>query len=192
MKKISILFWVGLLGLVSNAWADVENMTKSTWVIQENGDTSFPTGRLANNVNQGWGGEGSIGYRLPIDLEFSVESGYDTYSARNNSFNSTWNVVPLVFKIQYGFGTGSIKPYLFIGAGIAFNAKTNSSDGSMNGASEADFLDEGGFGLDFALLENSSFFVQGKMETDYTSSNYASDQPTVLFPLNAGFKFALD
>jgi hypothetical protein len=192
MKIILILFFMGLLSLTSSAFAVTENMDQDTWILQMNGDTGFPTGSLSHNVNQGWGGEGSIGFRFPIDLEFSVESGYDTYSSKNGSFNSTWNVVPLIIKTQYSFGNAGIKPYVFIGAGVAFNSKTASSNGNMNSASETDFLDEAGIGLSFVMMENTCFFVQGKVEMDYTSANYAADQPTVLFPINAGFKFDLD
>jgi hypothetical protein len=183
---------IGFLGLVSNAWADTENRTITGWILQGDLNTSFPIGYLSNNVNQGGGGECSIGFRTPIDLEFSVEGGYNAYSARNNGFNKTWNLFPLVFKVQYGFGPSVVQPYLFIGAGFVFNVKTASSDGSINDASETDFLDEGGFGFDFALADNSSFFLQCKIETDYTSVNYAVAPPLFLFPLNAGFKFLLD
>jgi hypothetical protein len=133
-----------------------------------------------------------VGYRFPNNLELSIESGYDAYSGRTDSFNSTWNVVPLVFKIQYGFGNSIIQPYLFLGAGIAFNVKTASPDGSLIDTSESDFLDEAGFGLDFVLDQTSSFFVQSKLETDYTSAHYASGPIFLLFPLIAGFKFFLN
>jgi hypothetical protein len=121
-----------------------------------------------------------------------VESGYDTYSAKNGTFNGTWNIVPLIAKGQYCFGTGTVKPYLFLGAGVAFNSSSASAFGITGSTSETDFLGEGGLGLDFAVAQNVGLFVQGKVELDTTSKNYAADVPTVLIPINAGIKFALN
>ncbi|GEM_PF-2539089 len=192
IKKILILLLVGFLGWVSQAWADEETRSITGWIFQDNLGTSFALGGLSNDVNPGWGGEASLGYRFPIGLEFSFEGGFDAYSGRTDSFYKTWNVMPLVIKVQYGFGTSLIQPYLFIGAGVAINVKSASADASLSDASETDFLDEGGFGLDFELVHDSSFFIECKIETDYTSSHYASATTLLLSPLIAGFKFLLD
>ena len=176
---------------MSQARADEEARAITGWIIQDDLDTSLALDNMANDVNPGWGSEVSLGYRFPIDLEFSVETGFNTYSGRTDSFYQTWTMIPLVFKIQYGFGAGLIQPYVFLGAGLAFNLKTASKDASLIDASEADFLDEAGFGLDFELEDNTSFFVQSKIEIDYTSTNYATGQP-YLFPFTAGFKFLLN
>ncbi len=190
MKKILILSLMLMLGSVSFAMAD--DTTGGAWVIQLNGDTGFATGNLAKNVNQGWGGEGSIGYRFPSNILLAVESGFDTYSAKNGTFNAQWNMVPLIAKIQSCFGTGMVKPYLFVGGGLAFNSSTASAFGVSGTTTETDFLGEAGLGFDFAVAENVALFVQGKVEMDTTSKNYSSDVPTVLIPINAGFKFALN
>jgi len=191
IKKILILLLAGFLGLVSQARADEEPRSITGWIIQADLNTSLPIGSQANVVNPGWGSEVSLGYRFPIDLEFSVETGFDTYSGSTNSFNQTWTMMPLVFKVQYGFGDRLIQPYVFFGAGLALNIKTASSDASLIDVAEADFLDEAGFGLDFELMDNTSFFVQSKIEIDYTSTNYAASQ-LFLFPLTGGFKFLLN
>jgi len=192
IKKFLILFLIGYGVLVARARADEETRTITGWIFQGCLDNSFTLGNLSNDVNEGWGGETSLGYRFPNNLEISIESGYNAYSGRTNGFNSTWDVAPLVFKVQYGFGNSIIQPYVFVGAGIAFNVKASSPDGSLSDTGEDDFLDEGGFGLDFELVENPSFFVQSKLETDYTSVNYASGTTFIIFPLIAGFKFLLN
>ncbi len=186
------MFLIGWLGFISNVWADEEERTTHVWIIQANQDFSFPLDNLANRVNPSWSVQGSVGYRFPINLELSIESGYDSYAARDSSFNRIWTVFPLVFKVQYGFGNGIIQPYVFIGAGAAFNNKTASADGSTIGASETDFLDEGGIGMDFSLDKNSSFFFQFKLVMDHTSSSYSDDTPVFVSLPNAGFKFALN
>lgn len=182
---------IGFLGVVTQACANEETGRITGLIFQDNIDNSFAIGNLSSDVNQGWGGEASLGYRFHNNLELSIESGYDAFSGRTDGFNSTWDVVPLVFKIQYGFGNSIIQPYVFVGAGIAFNVKAASPDGSLSDASEDDFLDEAGLGFGFVLDQTSSFFVQAKLETDYTSVNYASGITFLLFPLIAGFKFLL-
>jgi hypothetical protein len=191
MKKISILFLFLVLGSASLISAETVNTEDTSWFVQMNGDTSFPTGNLTNRVNQGWGGEGSLGYRFSRDAELSVESGYDTFSGKQGT-NNTWNIVPLILKAQYSIGDDMIRPYGFVGAGVSFNSQSTTFGGFTGSNAEVDFLDEFGVGLSLVVTEKVFFFVQGKMEMDFTSSNYSSDQPTLLFPLNAGLQFELD
>jgi hypothetical protein len=197
MKKLLILVSIVTLGFVSIASADPISgpspVDNGAWFMQLNGDTSFPTANLSNQVNQGWGGEGSIGYRFPQHFDISVESGYDTYSTKNGNNTGMWNLVPLVMKLQYNVGNGATKPYLFVAGGFAFNSKSpNYFFGQTSPTSETDFLEEGGVGLSFDLMSGSIFFVQGKIEVDNTTGAYASDVPTIVFPINIGWKFALD
>jgi hypothetical protein len=96
MKIICIgLIWLAL-SAVPFAWADpapgqnngdwvspsdsdnTNPPETGTWFMQINGDLDSPTGNLANAVNQGWGGEGSIGYHLDRSFQISIETGYDT------------------------------------------------------------------------------------------------------------------
>jgi opacity protein-like surface antigen len=190
MKKILALISILTLGIVSIAAADAVPpgpVNNGAWFMQLNGDTSFPTANLANQVNQGWGGEGSIGYTFPQNFSLSAESGYDTYSTKggiNNNNNGAWVLVPLVFKLQYNVGNASTQPYLFVGGGFAFNSKSANFPGPSN---ETDFLEEAGVGLSFG-----TFFVQGKIEVDNTTGIYASDTPTIVFPINIGWKVSLD
>jgi hypothetical protein len=208
MKIILMGLFLWALGQGLPAWADTppangnwvspsdsDNTNapeNGTWFIQVNGDLDSPTGNLANAVNQGWGGEGSIGYRLSQNFQISIETGYDTYSEKDTAFNGSWNLVPLVFKGAYVMSHGFVRPYVFLAAGMAFNSRL-ANFGSFTGSNnEEDFLGEVGFGLSFDLGDRSSVFLQSKMEIDNTSSNYASDQPTILLPLNAGIKFPLN
>jgi opacity protein-like surface antigen len=196
MKKFLILVSMLTLGLVSTASADAVQSLGSpdngAWFMQVNADTSFPTANLANQVNQGWGGEGSIGYRFPQNFEFAVESGYDTYSTSHLNTTGMWNVVPLVLKLQYNVGYSSTKPYLFVAGGFAFNSKSANYFGGTISSSETDFLEEAGIGLSFEMMSGTVFFVQGKVEVDNTTGAYASDVPTIVFPINVGWKFSLD
>jgi hypothetical protein len=192
MKKNLMLVAILTLGFVSFASADTASMGNGSWFMQLNGDTSFPTTNFANQVNQGWGGEGSIGYRFPVDLELAVESGYDTYSTKNGNNSGMWNMVPLVLKLQYNVGESATQPYLFVAGGFAFNTKSANYFGGTASSSETDFLEEAGVGLSFAMMSGTIFFVQGKIEVDNTTSAYASDTPTIVFPINLGWKFSLD
>jgi outer membrane protein W len=192
MKKTLFLFLGLMVGAVSLVFADTAASGTGSWFIQLNGDMGIPTGHLNDAVNPGWGGEGSIGYHSMDNFDVSVESGYDTYAAKNQTFSGTWNLIPLVLKGQYYFGSDAVKPYLFLGAGVAFNSESASAFGLTGTTNETDFLGEGGLGLAFSLGDKASLFVQGTVEVDTTSSNYSNDSPTVLIPINAGFKFALE
>ncbi len=194
MKSILILMTLFMLGSVSMVLADSSTDSSNTGAVfmQINGDTSYPTAAFATQVNQGWGGEGSIGYRFPMNLEVAVESGYDTYSTKNGNNNGTFNVVPLVLKLQYNVGNSFFKPYLFIAGGLSFDNKSPNYFNGQGATSETDFLEEGGLGLSFAMASGTIFFVQSKIQVNNTSSAYASDVPTITFPINVGFQFSLD
>jgi hypothetical protein len=176
----------------SSADMTTEPPESGTWFMQLNGDLDSPTGNLANEVNQGWGGEISIGYHLTRSVEIAVETGFDTYSEKDTAFNGSWNMTPLVLKGIYVIGHEFVRPYVFLAAGMAFNSRIADFGAYTGSNNEADFLGEAGFGLSFSFGDRSSIFLQTKMEVDTTSSAYAEDQPTVLIPLNAGIKFALN
>jgi hypothetical protein len=163
-----------------------------TWIFQVDGETSFPTGHLNNVAAEGWGPEGSFGYRFPQNITLSIETGYVGYAPKNGMLNTTWDVVPILLKCQYNFGNINIQPYLFLGAGIALNAQSSSFAGPSGVVSETDFLEEGGLGISFALLTQTYLFIQGKVEVDNTSSNYAGDQPTVLIPIDVGLNIQVN
>ena len=192
MKKLLILFFIGVLGL-SPVWADstipADPPAKpdiGTWVFQINSETGFPTGRLNNVVNEGWGAQASFGYRFPQNISLSLEGGYMGYSAKNGVLNTTWATLPFMLVGQYSFSSGSIQPYIFLRAGMAFNSQSSSFAGPSGTVAENDLLEEAGLGISFALVTQTYLFVQSKIEIDNTSSAYAPDQPTVLIPLDVG------
>ncbi|HXL72813.1 MAG TPA: hypothetical protein VN963_04225 [bacterium] len=176
----------------SSAGVTTDPPESGHWFMQLNGDLNSPTGNLANEVNQGWGGEISVGYHLTRSTEIAIETGFDTYSEKDTAFNGSWNMTPLVFKGIYIIGHEFVRPYVFLAAGMAFNSRIADFGAYTGSNNEADFLGEAGFGLSFSMGEGSSVFLQTKMEVDTTSAGYASDQPTILIPLNAGIKFALN
>jgi hypothetical protein len=183
-----------MLGSASSAWAqtDPDGEDVTAWFAQLKGNSDFPSGHLADAVNQGWGGEASVGYRLPGHWELSVESGYDTFQAKSSLFTGAWNMTPLVLKVQVYLGHANVRPYVFGAAGLAFNSESASFLGITGTANETDFLEEAGVGFAFPLGNRSSFFIQGQVDVDNTTSSYANDQPTVFFPLSAGFQFMLN
>jgi hypothetical protein len=165
---------------------------KGTWFMQMNGDIDSPTGHLADAFEQGWGGEISVGYGLPQGFEIGIELGFDTYPQKVGVSNATWNITPLVLKLGYVIGKGTLQPYFFLAGGLAFNSRFTGVGTLPGNSIEADFLGEAGLGLSFLLTGTSSVFLQTKMELDNTSAGYASDQPTLLIPINIGFKFPLN
>ncbi len=220
MKKISILFFTGMLSLSSISRADdfdplntstisrtnygaspVRNNTvpgadtaavkvvqsnTGCWVFQVNAETGFPTGNLTRAANAGWGGEASFGYRFPQNITASLETGYAGYAAKSGVLNTTWDFIPIVLKGQYNFGNAAIQPYVFLGAGVALNSQSSSFAGLNYTRGETDFLEEAGLGISFVVAPQIYLYVQTKVEIDDTSGNYASDQPTVVIPLDIG------
>lgn len=163
-----------------------------TWVIQVDGETAFPTGHLNDRVSEGWGPEGSFGYRFPENITLSLETGYVGYAAKNGVINTTWDIIPIILKGQYNFGSGNIQPYFFLGLGLALNSESSSFAGPSGVVSETDFLEEAGLGVSFFLLTQTYLFVQSKVEVDSTSSNYADDQPTALIPIDIGLNILIN
>lgn len=156
------------------------------WVFQVNAETGFPMGRLNNVANEGWGSEGSFGYRFRQNITVSLESGYAGYSAKSGVLNTTWDLIPIVLKGQFNFGNAGVQPYVFLGAGIALNSQSSSFAGLTYAKGETDFLEEAGLGISFAVAPQIYLYVQSKVEIDNTSGNYAADQPTVIIPLDIG------
>jgi hypothetical protein len=163
-----------------------------TWILQIDGETGFPTGNLNNVAAEGWGPEGSFGYRFPQNFTLSLETGYVGYAPKNGMLNTTWDIIPILLKGQYNFGSGYVQPYLFLGAGVALNSQSSSFAGPNHTAGEADFLEEAGLGISFVLLTQTYLFIQSKVEVDNTSSNYAGDQPTLLIPIDVGLNIQVN
>jgi hypothetical protein len=195
MKPLSVLFLIGFITLAAPLKADTLPPDNGNWFMQVNGDYGFPTGNLAGAVNQGWGGELSFGFRSNQHFSLSLESGFDSYAGKSSALNAAWNIMPLVVKFQHGIGLPLIRPYYFLAAGLALNSKLENYFSFTASNNEVDFLGEAGLGLAFPLVEKfdrADFFIQTKVEIDTTSAGYSGDQPTVLIPINAGLKFALD
>ncbi|HTA77839.1 MAG TPA: hypothetical protein VK791_11875, partial [bacterium] len=173
MKIFFALLALFTLTCASRAWADTPPAQNSgkwvdpndsdntdppetgSWFMQMNGDLGSPTGNLANRVNQGWGGEASIGYHLPENFEISIELGYDSYSVKNSAQNASWNMMPLVLKGTYLIGDEFIQPYVFIAGGLAFNSQLANAETFGSSNNEADLLGEAGLGLAFNMTESS-------------------------------------
>lgn len=194
MRKFLLLWLFVALGLVP-LWADNSvipppdapaHLNAGTWVVQINSETGFPTGHLNNAVNEGWGAQASVGYRFPQNISLSLEGGYMSYPAKSNALNTTWVTLPLMLVGQYNFSGGSIQPYVFLGAGMAFNSQSSSFEGPSQTVAENDFIEEAGLGVAFLVVTQTYLFVQSKVEIDNTSGAYAPDQPTVLIPLDVG------
>lgn len=181
---------------VGNTSAAVSNISApsatDTWVFQIDIESSFPTGRLSNQAAEGWGPEGSLGYRFAQNITLSLETGYVGYSAKNGLLNTTWAMVPVLLKGQYNLGNGNIQPYGFLGLGLAVNSQSSFFAAPGDSLNEVDFLQEAGLGISFALLTQTYLFIQTKIEIDDTSAHYAGDQPTVLLPIDIGLNILVN
>ncbi|HTA77838.1 MAG TPA: outer membrane beta-barrel protein [bacterium] len=199
MKNILMVLLLASMGLAAAVHADTEIAVSSTAtpsvgtiVFQLDGETSFPQGQLGNTALQGWGPEISGGYRFPQNITLSLETGYVGLGFKGNQFNTSWDMVPVLLKGQYNFSGGLIQPYVFLGAGLALNFQSSSFAGTAYNSSEVDFLEEGGLGISFSVIEQIYLFIQTKIEIDNTSSHYAPDQPTILIPVDVGLVMSVN
>lgn len=180
MKRVFFITAL-VLGLVSPALAD----WKQGFEIRLDGGLVSPvSGSLYQNYNSSSSFGGALGYQLGW-LSFLVDAQYDSLNPSLQGSTASFNTLELalVEKAHWGAGT-SIKPFVFLGEGLAMSSITGSS------GSESDPLLEAGLGLDFFAANNFTVFIQSKGSFLLSSSQtVAPDKLTVLLPIQMGVDF---
>src|SRR5579885_1423238 len=124
---------------------------------------------------------GSLGYDFG-GVSLLLDSQYDSLDPSNSSVPAAFNALELALleKARFG-GLTSIRPFVFLGEGVAISFLSGSS------VSETDPLLEGGVGMDFFANERISLFLQAKADFVMTSSQALSpDKLSVYIPLQVG------
>ena len=195
------------------------------WFIQLQGGGRFPVSDdAAVRFNAGPHIEGGIGYVFSDGFTLGLESGtgWLNYSAQpfinqvqqqyavTGATAETGNVylthTPLEIFGQYSFLTNSsFAPYVFLGAGVAFDVAHGGSV-EVDHQGTAWLFDipsdrwinlelDPGFGVVLAISDLTKIFLQGKLEMDFaptTGSHVeSSDSPLIMIPVQAGVKFIL-
>lgn len=129
---------------------------------------------------------GSLGYDFG-GISLLLDSQYDSLDPSNSAVPASFNALELALleKARLG-GLTSIRPFVFLGEGVAISSLSGSS------VSETDPLLEGGVGMDFFANERISLFLQAKAAFVLSSNQAVSpDKLSVYIPLQVGMDFVL-
>src|SRR5277367_6401920 len=124
MKKILAL--AGLLVCpASLVWAQTPELGPDQhWVEQVGGSLAFPTsGDASKTYSAGFGGDFSVGYRISPNISEGLMTGYYQFDLQNppTGTSGDFSYVPLMEVTRCVIGDGDVRPYAFMGIGLAFN-----------------------------------------------------------------------
>jgi hypothetical protein len=183
--------WLALLlTLPGMALADdVPLPADQRWTETADGGLALPFSANASHAfNTGFGGDLSVGYRLDRTFTLAVASGYYQYdlSKPNVGENGNFSYVPLLGVVRINLTHENIRPYLFLGLGVAINSYALAS------YNQTDFMAAPGVGVLFKVADSTALFLQGRVDMDFTPNNGlggAADSPTIFVPIEAGIGF---
>jgi hypothetical protein len=137
---------------------------------------------------------GSLGYKLDDQFSLLLDCQYNMldFSPGGDTFDPVSNFkaleVTILEKIRMHSIT-RIDPYFFLGEGVAFASFSNPIWGGE--PNEIDPMVEAGLGLEFAMVEQFSAFLQTKVSLIFTSDKVSPDSLTFYIPIQAGLGFSL-
>lgn len=184
-----------VLALVLLSWGTCQAQEPTPgqrWIEQADGGFVFPVSPSAGrNYSMGVGGDILVGYRLTRSFSLGVGLGYyDCDERLVGGMDGEWIYTSLMGVARYSFGTGAVRPYLFLGAGLAFNyvSLTPSSGPKITNPEEVDPLLSPGVGILFIVQEGLALFIQSRVDMDFTSSlsGLGSDNPAFFIPIKMG------
>jgi Outer membrane protein beta-barrel domain len=228
MKRISVLA-LALMMVSSVSFAAGSMAPQGHLVLGIGGLVGVPASSNAGNgFDVGFGGEGFVGYAFNDSFTVGLVSGYDSYGIQrayvqnalpvtldsSTAVSGSMSYVPLLVEAKCSFGSGKVRPYGILGAGLAFNngsfTATEGSNSAKGDISETDLLLAPGLGVDIALSEKADLFIQGRVDIDFTSNNGSTpatltldgssssgtanltgDNPTLYIPFEVGVNFSL-
>ena len=173
---------------------------KGGWVLQFQGGMNLLLSSAPATVftGAGFGGEISGAYAINKNFSIGLMTGVEGIDGKaQTGGNISANYSPTEFVFQYKFG-GSTNPFLFLGLGIANSQLTIDQTGiafNQDALSEVDFIFSPGIGLAFEIDENSSFFVQTRIDILAPSSDWktmlsgSGIADGVYMPFQVGFSF---
>jgi hypothetical protein len=137
---------------------------------------------------------GSLGYKLDDQFSLLLDCQYNALEFAPGGISpvkvSNFSTLELAVleKLRVGSNT-KIKPFFFLGQGVAFTKFSNPI--WENESNEIDPMAEVGLGMDFAMMEQFSVFLQTKVSMIITSDKVSPDSPTFYIPIQAGVDFSL-
>ncbi len=183
--------WLALLMIIPGValCAEGDLPADQRWTETADGSFSLPFSTNASKaLSTGFGGDLSVGYRFDRTFTFAVASGYYQYGLSQIGSGAGGNIsyVPLMGVFRFNLTHEDIRPYLFLGLGVAINSYSQPSN------SQTDFLAAPGVGVLFKVADTMALFLQGRVDLDFTPNNGlggSADSPTIFIPIQAGIGF---
>jgi hypothetical protein len=166
------------------------------WIEQIDGGFVFPVSpSVAAAYNRGVGGDILVGYRFNRDFSLAADVGY--YACPENAGGAIageWDYTPLLAVARFNFGAGTVRPYVLLGGGIAFNNYSYTPfDSGKQMIQESNFLLTPGLGVLFVVAGNFALYVQGRLDMDFTPvavpGGLFSESPVLFIPVKVGASF---
>jgi hypothetical protein len=159
------------------------------------GGVVFPSRQLGKNYS-GYSVECALGF--VVSDSFSISAGLDGGSlySQNSTLTGTtsFNDVNAILTGKYEFLTENIRPYVYAGAGLAFNNyNTGHGNSTADIKDEADFAGVAGFGLEYQIAHLFFIYAEESLIVDFDSSSFAglgsTDSPIRYSPVLLGIVF---
>ena len=191
MKKIIwiIGFWIS----VSLPCAGQPLAPNQHWIEQVDGGFVFPLSTAASSgYATGYGGDILVGYRFDRSFSLSADLGYyDCDQKFEGATGGECIYVPIMAVARCNFGSGWVRPYALLGAGVAINTYTLTPGyGGKLSNRETDFLLAPGLGLLFVVTGDTALYAQARLDLNFSTTNGPfTDSPSIFLPLKAGISF---
>jgi hypothetical protein len=192
MKKILCLFgWLVLMVWPTLVRAQLSENQR--WIEQVDGGFIFPISTAAGTLyDWGFGGDILIGYRFDRNFSLSADVGYYDCDEKSLGGDSgEWLYSPILLLARYNFGSGSVRPYLILGAGLAVNSYslTSSFLGQVSHR-ETNPLLSPGLGILFVVTRDTALYIQTRLDLNFSTANGPwIDNPSIFLPLKGGLSF---
>jgi hypothetical protein len=173
----------------------------------------------------------NVEFPLDKNLSLGLESGFQQFPVNQvaiagpfeqdtgqplpygSTFAGGWNYLPLFALVKFSLPDDkfAITPYIFVGAGAAFNwvTYTATPNSTTVSTAETDLLETQGIGLGVRVAPGVELFTQCRLDLDFTGQNnsdtvtvtnssgesatgkgyISGDNPTVFMPLQVGVRF---
>ncbi|MCK4330476.1 porin family protein [candidate division WOR-3 bacterium] len=148
------------------------------------GNFSMPMGDFGDAAGMGFGGGVKFCYDFSPTLGLGVEAGYVMFGEKEEGFEFTWNMIPVIAGINYYFLPAPAKLYATAGGGLYIvGCKITIGDVSESD-SESKFGFFGGLGMEYPFGESMTFDANVKF--NHVPSDGSSFQ---YIAINAGVNY---
>jgi len=163
------------------------------WIEQVDAGGILPLSHAVGTLyDPGVGGDIVVGYRFDRTFSLSADVGYyDCDEKTLGGAAGEWIYSPILLMARYNFGSGNVRPFLILGAGLAVNtySLTTSPLGLVDHR-ETNPLLSPGLGVLFVVAKDTAIYVQTRLDLNFsTAGGPWTDSPSLFLPVKAGLSF---